>query len=128
MVKIRRIAYTDDGTFGVIFKEDVPFALTVEKEWKDNAPYISCIPNGTYVCKRVNSPKFGNTFEVTQVAGRTHILFHKGNTEDDLHGCIAVGEEFGTLNGKTAVLRSGKGFAEFMQNLTGKVEFELEIS
>ena len=78
--KLKRVAYIADGTFGVLFDEEIPFCLTVEPEWKDNQEDISCIPTGYYLCKRVQSPKFGDTFEITGVPGRDHVLLHKGKT------------------------------------------------
>lgn len=123
---LKRVAFTSNGTFGVLIDE-VPFALTCERKWVDNKPDISCIPIGTYFCKRVNSPRFGNTFEVMYVNGRTSILFHSGNTEDDSKGCILIGEEFGMVNGKTAVLSSKRGFAEFLERLKDLNEFALMI-
>ena len=113
--KLLRIAYIPDGTFGVLFDEDIPFCLTLEREWRDNKRNVSCIPRGTYICKRVKSAKFGDTFEVCDVPGRSHILFHKGNIEDDTHGCIVVGEEYGKYKGKVAVLSSGRAFKEFKE-------------
>lgn len=123
---LKRISYIKDGTFGVLVSDE-PFALTCEREWLDNKPEVSCIPTGEYICKRVNSPRFGNTFEVTGVAGRTNILLHSGNTEDDSKGCILVGEEFGAVNGKTAVLSSKRGFAEFLERVRDVEEFKLII-
>ena len=125
---LKRISLILDGTFGVLLDGNIPFALTCEREWLDNKPEISCIPTGIYFCKRVNSPRFGDTFEVMNVPGRTSILFHSGNTEDDSKGCILVGEEFGSVNGKTAVLSSKRGFAEFLERLKGQNEFNLRIS
>ena len=123
---LKRIAHTRDGTFGVLLDSN-PFALTCEREWLDNKSDVSCIPTGEYICRRVNSLRFGNTFEVMFVKGRTNILFHSGNTEDDSKGCILVGEEFGEVNGKTAVLSSKKGFAEFLERLKDVDEFILII-
>lgn len=130
---LKRISYTEGGTFGVLLdvykmaSEYIPFALTCEREWLDNRPDVSCIPTGEYICKRVNSPRFGNTFEVMYVNGRTSILFHSGNTEDDSKGCILVGEEFGVVNGKMAVLSSKRGFAEFLERVKAVDEFMLVI-
>lgn len=127
MMTLKRIAKNPDGVFGVLLHKGVPFALTCERPWLDNKSNVSCIPERTYECRRVNSPKFGDTFEVTGVPGRSHILFHKGNTMDDSQGCILVGEQFETLNGKTAVLQSGKGYGEFMERLKGVDRFTLWI-
>jgi len=124
---LKRVAATADGTFGVLIDGDTPFAVTLEREWQGNRAEVSCIPAGVYACKRVASPRFGDTFEVTGVPGRSHILFHSGNTEDDSKGCILVAEQFGNINGKTAVQVSREGFAEFLARLMGVDEFVVEI-
>jgi hypothetical protein len=125
---LKRIARNQDGTFGVLIDEIIPFCLTVERPWLNNQTGISCIPADTYICRRINSPTHGNTFEVTNVPGRSAILFHKGNIDDDSHGCVVVGEQYGYLNGKVAVLASGPAFDEFQRRLEGIDEFELTIS
>ena len=124
---LKRVTTGAQGTFGVLLCEGLPFALTLEREWLDNRPNVSCIPKGEYQCKRVNSPRFKNTFEVTDVEGRTHILFHKGNLDDDSHGCILVGEKFGMLNANSGILESRQGFNEFMLLLEGDNAFNLTI-
>ena len=125
-----RLPQHEDGTFGVLLDgviEQTPFCLTVERPWMNNQKEISCIPVGEYICRRVDSPKFGNTFEVMNVPNRTAILFHKGNLAMDSHGCIIVGEQFESLSGKVAVLASGKGFDEFLWRTENLNEFKLEI-
>jgi len=126
-IKLLRVAYIDDGTFGVLFDEDTPFCLTLEREWRDNKRGESCIPAGQYICKRVKSPKFGDTFEVCDVFGRSHILFHKGNLEDDSHGCILVGEMYERFKGKNAILASGRAWREFQERLRDVLRFRLYI-
>lgn len=118
----------DHGTYGVLIDGTRPFAVTLERPWLNNEKSASCIPAGQYTCRRVRSPKFGNTFEVTGVPGRTHILFHKGNQVEETQGCILVAEQFGKLgNGNVAVLQSGAGHAEFMLLLSGLDEFALNV-
>lgn len=125
---LKRIASIPDGTFGVLLNgNDIPFTLTLERAWQDNKKGISCIPPGEYICSRVASPKFGNTFEVKDVPNRSEILFHKGNLFDDTHGCILVGEQFESLNGKSAILASAKGFDEFLNKLKDDNHFKLVI-
>ena len=126
-LKLKRVAENEDATFGVLVNGDTPFAVTLEPSWEDNKKGISCIPSGPYSCKRVKSPKFGDTFEILDVEGRTHILFHKGNSERNTQGCVLIAEEFGRLNGKAAVLASGRGFTEFMSILKEVDEFDLII-
>lgn len=133
---IRRVSESEFGTFGVILDEGLPFALTVEPFWQNNAPDISCIPPGKYLCKRIESPRFGDTFEITNVPGRTHILFHWGNfgsgdksrlIESDTKGCVVIGEEFGVLHDIPAVLSSKRGFREFKKRTESLDEFYLTI-
>ena len=125
---IKRISEIEDGTFGVILDGKTPFAVTLERNWVDNQKNISCIPVGSYRCVRRLYHKHGYwTFEVMGVPGRTAILIHSGNTEDDSMGCILVGESFGVLKEKTAILSSKEGFKEFMERLKGQDEFLLVI-
>lgn len=122
-----RLSHAPEGTPGVLMRGKIPFAVTLELPWKENRRKESCIPAGLYKCLRVQSPRFGDTFEVTGVAGRSHILFHKGNTIDDTEGCILVAEEFGRNGGALAVVNSGGGYAEFMRLLASFPEFRLRI-
>jgi hypothetical protein len=115
-------------TYGVLQRDTgVPFALTLERPWLDNQRKVSCIPDGTYRVVRHQSPKFGNTFWVQDVPGRSEILFHKGNIDDDSHGCILVGEQFNPVRGEDGITASAEGFAQFLNELDGANEFELTI-
>ncbi len=127
MITLKRIAQDEEGTFGVLLDDGAPFALTAENPWAGNRPEVSCIPRGRYTCRRMRSPRFGETFEVASVPGRTHILFHRGNTPEDTRGCILVGNRFGILKGNVAVLSSREAFKGLMQRLKGKEKFNLLI-
>ena len=126
-MKLKRIAFSEHGTFGVLIDNGVPFCLTLERPWLNNKKGESCIPAGLYTCKRTISPRFGETFEVAKVLGRSHILIHKGNIAEDSHGCIILGEQYEKLGGRPAVLSSSKAFKEFMGKSSGVDEFELLI-
>lgn len=122
-----RVAHNQDGTFGVLVDNNVSFCLTLERPWLNNQKNVSCIPKGIYMCRRVESPRFGETFQVLDVPKRSHILFHKGNIDDDSHGCILVGEEYGILGESNAILSSGRAFKEFLARLEGENDFLLTI-
>ena len=134
---LKRFLVTDDGVVGVLINGNRPICLTLEEEWKDNARSISCIPAGSYLCQKVTTPRHGETYQVLDVPGRTAILIHSGNTEEDTEGCILVGKEFGDIERidedtkqkikKLAVLRSKEAFAEFMRVVDGKQSFALHI-
>ena len=106
----------------------VPFAVTLERPWEDNKTDVSCIPSGRYTCRRVLSQWFGETFEIAAVPGRSHVLFHKGNTIHDTRGCICVAEEFGGTMENPTVVSSERGYRELMQLVSGLYEFTLMIT
>jgi len=131
---IDRHAENKHGTFGILSQfidEKIPFAVTLEKPWKNNEKNNSCIPPGIYYCSRFPSSKFGDTFEVINVYNRDAILFHWGNLSDDTEGCILVAEKYGMLHGRVAVLESNKpseGFNEFMAKAGVTDRFKLIIN
>jgi len=137
LMEIVRVSYRVDGVFGVMLdygKAPVtlpvagePFIVTCEEVWRNNTPRVSCIPVGRYICERVQSPKFGATFEITHVPGRSAILFHAGNDITDTEGCVLTAEQYGRFNGNAGVLVARAGFQEFMSRLTGTQQFALVI-
>jgi len=139
ILTINRFSFLPEGTFGVLkdgTSSGQPFALTGEPPWllnrkddpKTKENESSCIPLGKYLCKRIKSPKFGETFEICRVVGRSKILFHKGNVPIiDSHGCVLIGESFGMIDGKVGISHSGEGFIEFMGRLKEIQEFELYV-
>jgi hypothetical protein len=123
VLTLTRWAQTGHGTLGRLG----PW-YTMENPWKDNARGKSCIPAGTYKCRRAFFNRGGYpTFEVLDVPGRSHILFHIGNTSADTEGCILPGKTLGVLSTWLAVLQSGPAFREFMRSLEGVDEFTLVI-
>ena len=119
---------TELANFGfLIGPKNIPFAVTLELPWRDNQQRISAIPMGVYTCRRVQSPAFGNTFQVMDVPGRSHVLFHGGNTVADTKGCILVGHDFGLVHGKVGIVQSQKGFGEFLKLQHGVDMFTLHI-
>jgi len=121
---VRLTKSPDSPTYGVLLNEGIPFALTLEDPWLGNMPNVSCIPLGHY---RAVKHHFGDTFWIQDVPGRSEILFHKGNTQHDTHGCILVGESFSHVLGEDGITGSKEGFAEFMRILEGVDEFNLDI-
>jgi hypothetical protein len=137
-VVLERFLATTHGVFGVL-TVDGYHLFTCEEEDLGNRVGVSCIPPGLYLLRRTVYQKYGyETFEVTDVPGRTRILFHPGNTEEDTEGCILVGLSLGVLDvkdedsgeraKKLAVLSSRKAFNFFMEKLAGKNEVELVIA
>lgn len=134
-VTLQRFAYTPWGTFGRLVYGDFR-AFTVERPWADNKPRESCIPDGSYTLQWYNSPKFGPTWAVIGDTvslfpepgkARAAILIHKGNTMDDVIGCIVLGSTLGFVNGKWAVLNSTSTVSQFLTITKGK-SLKLEIT
>ena len=125
-LKLIRKARNSLGTKGIL---EVPglttHLFTIENPWLDNKKTDSCIPTGTYICKPVNSPRFGKTIEVTDVPNRSHILFHAGNSPDDTDGCILLGLN-GTAGDRMWISNSKAAVIDFL-NAVGREPFELEI-
>ena len=136
-ITLKRVVFSDDGVQGVLVNGNTVVCLTLEEEWKDNSKGISCIPVGSYLCRRVNTKGHGITYEVQDVPGRDAILFHSGNTEEDTEGCILTGKEFGyvkvkdedtgELREKQAVLNSKSAFAYLMSVLNDRETFVLHV-
>lgn len=137
-----------DGVFGEMRAildgdEQGPTTLelqTVEDDWRDNAPLISCIPAGLYTLHRTVYHKRGyETFEVMGVPDRSRILIHPANTEEDLEGCIGVGLRRGKIRvgkdedtGEANVLKDGvvasrEAFRQLMELLAPVDEATLEV-
>jgi len=122
---IRRYGSTPMGTFGTLtLEEDDPngrpkvifVCKTVELPWHGNAPFTSCIPAGHYAFKprRFNKKDY-DAYEVCDVpGGRDYILMHIANCIADILGCIGVGDDFGFVKGKWAVLNSTHTFNRIM--------------
>lgn len=142
-LELLRTQREPDGVFGqLITVGDLPKLqlVTVEDDWRDNLPKISCIPAGIYVLKRTLYVKHNyETFEVTGVPRRSRILIHPANTEEDVEGCIGVGLRLGRLRvardedtgaldvEKEAVVESREAHHLFMMALSGVDEATLEI-
>jgi hypothetical protein len=95
-----------------IFDEDTGelefVCKTLELPFKDNERNVSCIPEGFYDVVPRQSPKYGNHLHVTEVKGRSLILFHHGNYAGspnpktglpDIRGCILVGKDHIDITG-----------------------------
>jgi hypothetical protein len=102
---------------------------TLERPDWFNIPNVSCIPAQTYTCKRYSSQKFPDTYEVTGVPNRTHILFHGGKqgkvTKYDTRGCIGLGLVIDPL--KNELYRDQEAVKGFLEALGGYDVFSLVI-
>ena len=126
--------YSKNGTEGVLHFGEVKICDTLELHEEDNKPRESHIPTGEYLCKIVQSPKFGKVYQVCDVPNRGNILIHAGNyageTElglrSDILGCILLGNGYGLLNYQRCILQSRATLKLFMESMNG-LPFKLKI-
>ncbi|CAH6961237.1 conserved hypothetical protein [Vibrio chagasii] len=115
------------GTFGELTINGELFCYTVEKEWKNNEPFVSCVPAGDYDLVLHNSPKYGSSYALVNEnlgvtingpSTRTHCLVHIANWPSEVTGCIGVGMAMHPT--KWGVASSAKAMVKLMQLLDGK--------
>lgn len=105
-----RYAYFPDATFGMItYTSDgetiSPSLYTIEREWRFNRRFDSCIPPGTYNLIPHNGTKYRDTFALVSEANRVFhteaectyktdryaIVLHAGSYASNFNGCIGCG-------------------------------------
>jgi len=131
---INRYDHDDKQTKGQLFllgENDKIIAKwdSLELPWLNNQRRISCIPLGTYKCKKHRSPKFGRTLWVQDVPNRSEILIHSGNYHTQILGCILIGKDLKDINkdGYLDVTRSRVAMKELMDSLKDIDGIMLEI-
>lgn len=118
-ITLERFAYTPMGTFGKLTMPEFS-CYTVEKPWRDNKPFVSCIPEGEYDLKLGMYNRGGYpAYEVMNVPNRILIKIHVANTMDDVLGCIGPGLALGYVENKWAVTSSKAALKTFMEAMDG---------
>lgn len=127
MFSLKTVSILNDGCFGVLLHNEVPFAVTLERTYDNESQRRVKIQNGKHNCYRSRYNK-GNydTFEI-EVPGHSRILFHKGNTELHSEGCVLVAESFAMFGEKPGIAFSGEGFNEFMKRAANTDHFVLTV-
>lgn len=105
----------------------LPLCNTLEDPWNNNAPGRSCIPAAQYSVALGQFPKWGATYQLLSVPGRTAILIHPGNTNLDTEGCILPGSSFTRMKGYMAISASKIAYEAIMQWANGAPQFTLLI-
>lgn len=128
---LKREIISNKATLGTLFNpQGLELAKSIELPFMDNKQGISCIPFGTYKCKKDNTGRH-RFWKILDVEGRENIEMHIANFTSELKGCIAFGQSWAFMsNSKTnklelSVSSSGKTFEKLKEILPD--EFELEI-
>ncbi len=134
-VTLLRTSSGESGTFGVLLVPEMAALRTIELPEKGNRRNVSCIPTGTYQVSWEYSKKFGHSYKIKNVPGRSHILFHAGNFAGNtgkgyvshFKGCIGIGKFSGRLNGQLAIIDSKQAIEEFNERMNEN-DFMLRIT
>jgi len=95
------------GTLSTVYIDGNAFCYAIEQNWKNNQPFITCVPDGEYLLNMFESKKYGSTFAVVNRElnvfenatdrdapnDRYACLLHKANWSHELQGCIAFGQD-----------------------------------
>ncbi|PSR52643.1 hypothetical protein AHMF7605_03430 [Adhaeribacter arboris] len=98
--------------------EDKPKVIcyVLELPPRDNVPFVSSIPAGTYPVKVRTDGALGWRLELDNVPDRKNVQIHIGNFPKDTIGCLLPGKEAGASQCK--VLRSNEAMAELKSLFT----------
>lgn len=130
---LRRFRSDDVGTFGTLELNGHLF-FTVEKPWKDNKPFESCVPEGEYSLVPHNSNKYG---DVLALVGETvshykdpdfkryACLIHTANYPKDVEGCIGLGDNYNA--NQSMVANSRQSIIDFYNIVSPDEAHELKI-
>ncbi len=133
-VLLTRTSGNEKQTLGVLSVDGFT-CKTLELPDKNNASRVSCIPEGTYICKFTKSPLFSKnagrdvfTYAVLNVPKRAGIRIHSANYARQLLGCIATGSAHKDLDadGQLDVIHSGDTMKKF-EEFINREDFELTI-
>lgn len=131
---LSRKLYRSDGIFGELLGPKREFlCVTLEHAYSMKEVFYPKVPKGTYQCTRgvhrlERMESSFVTFEVMDVPGRTGILFHVGNYNDESQGCILLGKQMGNKsNGGKMIMSSHHAFTDFLRLLEGLESFELTV-
>jgi hypothetical protein len=127
MIQIIRFAAFAECTIGRLYLDKEPLYYTIERPWKNNTPFVSCIPAGRYPVARVDSPSYGkDTWLIDEVPDRTHILLHVANVAYNVQGCIGLG--MGIYSNMSGVRQSRIAVEDFYDRTQDRVSEEIEIT
>lgn len=131
------VSITGIGTFGVLLDDDGnEIAKSVEREWKNNEPAVSCVPAGTYDLVWRDSPKYGRRLHLNApslgvsafgyfddaIPLRSFCMFHPSNWPSQLNGCIGLGDAWMESWGVSNSRNTTKMFEELVGRLTCQME------
>lgn len=125
---LTRFKYGSTETVGRLVSDTQgPIFWTIENPWLDNAPNISCIPEGLYYLERYDSPSHGaDTWQFINVPNRTFCQIHVANYASDVSGCIGLGVQ--VMSGMGGVSNSKDAMSQFTDMTAGLNSLKMTIN
>lgn len=136
LLEIKRMSYGPEWTIGLIQTPKLQL-FSMERPWLNNAPSISCIPEGAYSLEAHSSAKYPQVWALVgdQVAHypktgveRAAILIHAANWVQELEGCVAPGFQIAWLKRQVAVTNSQGALAALRDEIKDPSEWLVRIS
>ena len=120
----------DSGAWGVLWHlpEQAPICVTLEHTYETGKRIK--LPDGVWYCtRRIHGVSTGKGYPAWEIhiPGHRYIDIHIANFEDQLEGCLGLGEMFAVIDGKRAIGASGSAFKEFMSLTEGLEDFFIEV-
>ncbi len=110
---LNRFAYLPDATLGTLLIPNGCTLYTIERPWKENKAFISCIPTGTYDLEWDSTGRVRDVPRLRNTHPRTQINIHVANYAHELHGCIAPGMDW-DIDGKEAMVTNSRNAMELL--------------
>ena len=122
---LKRIFLGKSYTIGKLYIDGEYFSDTLEDAVRDEKVYgETAIPRGTYKVTITLSPRFRRWLPLLHdVPNFEGVRIHRGNTPEDTHGCILVGQN--KIKGQ--VVNSAYTEIELMKRLKGEKDITIEI-
>lgn len=122
---LKRIFLGKSYTIGKLYIDGEYFSDTLEDAVRDEKVYgETAIPIGTYKVTITLSSRFRRWLPLLHdVPNFEGVRIHRGNTPEDTHGCILVGQN--KIKGQ--VVNSAHTEIELMKRLKGEKDITIEI-
>lgn len=118
--------YYAENTIGELKTKSGFKCYTVELPDKGNKAYISCIPEGVYQWSKSTYKDGKKCLRISNVRGRSGILFHIANYHYELLGCIAPNTGLSDSKGFISGTESTKAFENLFEILPNKGTLQIK--
>lgn len=135
LLTLNRFCVGPLGTFGTLTTPSGRRVYSVEKQWRNNEPFVSCVPEGEYALRWYDAPRWGRTLALEGGtvgiaegdAIRWAVLFHRGNYPRNFQGCIGLGRSLGASGDSWCVWNTDATIKAFLSEMSGLRDARLRI-